>query len=67
MLKAGVVLDSWKLPIFERRLKEAGYSWEQHPGVTDDTTLLQVSTNSITELHAVITAAQLEAAKSKKH
>lgn len=27
MLKAGVAIDTWKLPIFEEALKKAGYNY----------------------------------------
>lgn len=32
LMKAGVVLDSYKAPIFRQHLKDAGFTWEEMPG-----------------------------------
>lgn len=40
--KAGIVIDNWKLPIFERHLKNAGYAYKWTPGFTEDTGVLSV-------------------------
>lgn len=65
MLRAGVFIDAWKLPIFERHLSEAKYSYTQHPGLTPDTLQLHVMTNSVLELKPVIEAANAEAQRGK--
>lgn len=65
MLKAGIYIDAWKLPIFERRLKKAGYTWDTNPGLSPNTLSMMVMTNSIKELEAVVRAANTEAAESK--
>lgn len=65
MIKAGVVIDSWKRPIFEKRLKDAGYTWKLCPGVTPDTLSFIVKTTSAKELEVVVRAANAEAAKSR--
>lgn len=65
MLKVGVIIDVWKLTIFDRRLVEAKYTFEQHPGPMKGTILLQVHTNSVEQLGNVIKAAQIEAAERK--
>lgn len=66
-MKAAIAIDDWKLPIFERHLKEAGYEFKTVPGLTPGTLLLQViTTRSFTELQPIVQAAQLEAARSKK-
>lgn len=61
--KAGIFLDAWKLPIFERHLASNGYSYENrgHPG-PPNTVLLTVTTSNPAALMEVIKAAQLEAA-----
>lgn len=61
MKTAGIALDTWKLPIFRRRLDEAGYSYTEHPGITKDTSMLNVKTERLAPLQRVIEAAQLEA------
>lgn len=65
MLKAAVCIDDWKLPIFRRHLTGAGYSFTEHPGVTEDTLTLTVMTNSVLELKPVVEAANAEAKRGK--
>lgn len=66
MLKAAIAIDDWKLPIFTRHLSEAGYVFEQLPGVTDDSLLLMVNALSAKELEVVVRAANDEARKSRQ-
>ncbi len=63
MPKTGIAIDEWKLPIFARYLKEAGYPFENSGRLTDDTLLLRVETTdaSFLALGAVLRAANLEA------
>lgn len=61
MPRAGIVIDNWKLPIFERRLTGAGYSYEKFPAFTEATTLLKVKTENVDALHQVLIDAQTEA------
>jgi len=37
MKKIGIALDEWKMPIFERHLKQAGYSFENSGLLTTGT------------------------------
>lgn len=62
MKTAGIVLDSWKLAIFKRHLKGAGFEFTTHPGITADTLTLKVKTELIAPLQRVIEAAQKECA-----
>ena len=64
MLKAAIAIDDWKLPIFERHLSQAGYAYEQGPGLTADTLLLTVKTKNIVALESVVRAANTEAART---
>lgn len=41
-MKVGIVINGWKLKVFERRLKESEFQWEERPGVTQGTLLLSV-------------------------
>ena len=59
--KLAVIVDSWKLPIFERHFRKAGYAWETGPAVTPDTLRLIVITESISAFGEVVKAAQREA------
>lgn len=64
-MKAAVCIDDWKLPIFERHLSNSGYSFEQHPGLTDDTLTLAVTTDDAKALEKVVRAANTEAVTRK--
>ena len=66
-MKAGVVVDTWKVPIFTRHLQQNGYTWEDHPGVTSDTRLLTVKTENRHALEIVLRTANSEAAMTGKH
>lgn len=60
MRKAAVIIDKWKLPIFSKHLREAGFSYDTAPGVTPDTTTLTVDFESVDKLCPVVQAAQEE-------
>lgn len=62
---AGVVIDSWKLEVFKRRLDAAGYTYTEHPGPFPNVTTLRVKCNFAFELKGVVEAAQLECARVK--
>ena len=62
MPKAAIAIDDWKLPIFERHLTVAGYEWEQHPGLTENTLTLTVTTPCLNALVVVVREANTEAA-----
>ena len=64
---AGVVIDDWKLPIFQRHLNEAGFAYTQFPGLTKGTLLLKVTTDWISTLRPVVEAAQQEAHNARHH
>lgn len=61
-MKAGIAIDDWKLPIFDRHLSRAGYTYEKHPGLTADTMTLIVLTEDAKALEGVVMAANTEAA-----
>lgn len=67
MAKAGIVIDNWKLPIFERHLTKAGYAYKWTPGFTKDSGVLTVELSRPTEaatLHPIVKAANDEAART---
>ena len=64
MRKAGIVIDEWKLPIFERRLKQAGYSFENSGLLATGTLLLRVDTANLEALGEVLKAANTEVAQT---
>lgn len=41
-MRAGIVVDDWKLAVFRRRLEEAGYSYEDKGEFRPNITLLHV-------------------------
>lgn len=59
-MKAGIAVDNWKLPVFRKRLTEAGYIYKDAGALTHDTTLLQVETDDVPGLTKVIAACQDE-------
>lgn len=58
---SGIVIDNWKLPIFERRLTQAGYSFTKHK-FTDDSMTLKVEFSDLAALKSTVEAANAEAA-----
>lgn len=61
-MKAGIAIDDWKLPIFERHLRQAGYPFKNAGPLTNGTLLLQVETTNPVALGEVVKAANTEAA-----
>jgi hypothetical protein len=66
--KAGVIIDRWKLPIFERRFKDAGFTYENKGEIAADvlSLMVEVPDGTAQRLAQVILAAQTEAARTKK-
>lgn len=60
MKTVGIVIDKWKLSVFEKYLDAAKFSYKRHPGLTDDTLLLKVKTEFVSTLQPVVEAAQEE-------
>lgn len=65
MLKAGIAVDDWKLPVFRKRLEEAGYTYEDRGPLTGDTTMLSVETDDIRALAGVLEKCQAECRASR--
>ena len=61
---AAIVLDDWKLPIFDRRLKQAGYSFTNAGAFMPGSLILQVETTNLVALGVVVKAANDEAAQT---
>lgn len=64
-LAAGIIIDSWKLSIFERHLQQAGFSFENLGEFTPDTIALRVHTDAPDALHEALKAANTEAARTR--
>ena len=67
MKKIGIVIDKWKLEIFAKVLREAGYGFERGPGITKDTFNLYVNIpdDEVDKLTDIVAVANSRAAKSK--
>jgi hypothetical protein len=65
-MKAGIAVDDWKLPVFRRRLTEAGYTYEDAGPLTGAVTLLKVETDNLLKLKATLEECQAECAKTGK-
>jgi hypothetical protein len=62
-MSSGVIaIDSWKLSIFERHLKQSGYAFEIIKGPTAESLFLKVTTDNTAALGGVCKAANTEAA-----
>jgi len=65
-MKAAIAIDAWKLPIFERHLTKAGYTYQSIGPITDGTLMLSVTTDNGQALAQVVLAANIEAKKTGK-
>lgn len=65
--KAGVALNDWKLPVFKQVFDEAGYSYEQKPGLVPDSVTLMVEyiEEDINRLEKTVRKANKQAAKKR--
>lgn len=54
---AGIAMDEWKLPVFERHLTQAGYTYERAPDTEAGLILLLVPTTNLAALGEVVKAA----------
>ena len=64
VLKVGIAVDAWKLEIFERHLRAAGYAFENCGRMFDGCTLLRVETTNAVALSGIIGAANAEARRT---
>lgn len=62
---AAIIIDDWKLPFFEARLKEAGYAYIQEVGISPDTLVLRVKYQDQGGLQKIVQSANKEARNSK--
>jgi len=59
-MKAGIVVDDWKLPVFRERLTAAGFTYTDAGGLTHNTTVLTVVTDDVSRLGDVVKECQRE-------
>lgn len=68
-MRAAIAIDDWKLPIFEKHLSEAGFTYTQSKGLTKKTLMLYVESADLAamaELEKVVRTANAAADKSKR-
>ncbi len=67
-MKAGIALDDWKLPIFRKRLEEAGFTYSDAGAPAPGVTVLAVvaTPETIERLSQVVLQCQEEAAAQKE-
>lgn len=65
-MKAGIGVDNWKLPVFRKRLSEAGFKYSDAGPLTGGTTLLTVETNNMLALKKVLERCQSECRETKQ-
>lgn len=64
-MQAAIAIDTYKLPIFSKRLVAAGFHYEQFPGLSSDSLLLtvQYELSQQKKLTQVVNAANQESKK----
>jgi hypothetical protein len=62
-MKIAVAIDKWKLPVFDKHLKEAGYSYETESGISKEVLILKVEAEKEL-LRPIVKAANDECAKA---
>lgn len=65
MKKAAIIIDRWKLDIFERHLKEGGFEYVLYPGPAHNQLLIKAECRSISHINPIVCAANHEAACAK--
>lgn len=50
----GVVVDTWKIPVFQRNLSAAGFKFTTGKGPTKGTTLITVECDNVVRLYEVV-------------
>lgn len=64
-IKAGIVIDDWKLNIFEHRLSKSGFEFKQTSGPAGGLITLTIETSEINKLHNAVKMANREAYVSR--
>jgi hypothetical protein len=64
-MRAGIVLDDWKLPVFRKRLPEAGFAYTDGGALGESLTLLIVDTDNMIGLAETIKKCQIECSKQE--
>ena len=64
-MKAGIAVDDWKLPVFRRRLTEAGFKYKDAGALMIGVTFLTVEYDDMLKLKRVLEACQGECREAK--
>jgi hypothetical protein len=66
-LKPAIVIDTWKLAIFDKHLSKDGFTYTNTgAGLTEDTLVLTLETDRMQALAQTVLRAQQECAKVKR-
>lgn len=66
-MRAGIVLDDYKLPIYKRHLTAANFTYEEAPALIEGTKSLIVNTDDPAKLQQVLRAADKEAKNGRRN
>ncbi len=66
MIRAAIALDNYKLPVFQKHLEEAKFTYEVTEGITPGTLTMFVETENVNILRMVVENANTEASKMKR-
>lgn len=64
-LKAGIVIDAWKLSVFQKHLVEANIPFKQMNGPAPNTLSLFAMVDDLKDIERVVKKAQKECARDK--
>ncbi len=64
-MKAGIVVDDWKLSVFRKMLTKAGYKYEDGGAMTGNTTILIVEYDDVNALGKVVKRCESEVQRQK--
>lgn len=64
-MNAAIIIDDWKLPIFEKHLNDAGFAMKKGVGPTTGTLTIIVEYEDQRRIQAVVQSAQNECARRK--
>lgn len=64
-MKAAILVDNWKLPIFRRILDEEGYEYEELSKLSKGSSVIKVTTDDLSKLKPIVERMNMEAVRSK--
>ncbi len=67
MNTAGIALDDWKLPIFQKHLDAGDWKYDVRTGLTEGTSIIHVQYHLLSHIQPVVVAAERECMLARAH